>query len=72
MQVIERMSLAGADVLTIETTVLAPHALQEPWTYTREYLRQTDWTVNEYFCIQNPRAILDGNGEPLPDLTPPE
>lgn len=72
MQVIERMSLAGDDVLTIETTVAAPYALQEPWTYTREYRRQTDWTVNEYYCIQNPRAILDGNSEPLPDLTPPQ
>ena len=71
MRVMERMSLASADVLRIETTITAPNALREPWTYTREYLRRTDWTVNEYYCVQNPRAILDGGSEPLPDLTPP-
>lgn len=72
MRVVERMALTGPDTLEIETTVTAPNALQKPWTYTRAYQRRIGWVVNEYYCVQNPRAVLDVGHEPQPDLTPPE
>jgi len=72
MHIIERMYLAGPDTLRIDTRVEAPDALAEPYSFSTDYERHRDWTVQEYFCIQNPRSLMSEEGEWVPDLTPPQ
>lgn len=52
VHVIERMRLTAPDVLTIETRLEAPGALTQPWTYSMNYRRRHEWSIQEYFCVE--------------------
>jgi hypothetical protein len=63
MRVVERVRLTGADAMQIETTVIDPEALAQPWTTTRTLARHRDWTIREYICEENNRNFLDAQGK---------
>jgi len=59
--VIERLRLRAPDLLTVEMTIVQDGSR----TLTqRQYRRQTDWTIREYYCEENARDILDARGQP--------
>ena len=71
MRVVERVRLTGADTMSIETTVIDPEALAQPWTTTRTLARHRDWTIREYICEENNRNFLDAQGKAGVNLGPP-
>jgi len=63
MKIIERFRLAGADTMSIETTITDPEALTVPFTSTRTLRRHRAWTIAEYICEENNRNFVDQNGK---------
>lgn len=75
MSVIERLRLSDRDTLEIATTITAPGALQQPWSFTREYARSSSSTDigNSRSCDPTAdRSIDPKTGKQRFDLTPPE
>jgi hypothetical protein len=62
MRIVEHIRKVAPDTMTIETTIIDPKALQEPWTVTRSYKRHPDWDLQEYICEQNNRDSADEQG----------
>jgi hypothetical protein len=71
MKIVERFRLADPDTMTIETTIIDPAALAEPYTTTGNLRRHRDWTISEYVCQENNRNFVDAGGKAGIDLTPP-
>jgi hypothetical protein len=73
MHVIERIHLAGADVLQDDLVIIAPHVLDKPWSTSRSYFRQRarKYDIVEGVCLQGSfSAAVDADGNsiyvPLP------
>lgn len=62
MRIVEHFKKVSPDTMTIETTIIDPKVLQEPWTVSRTYKRHTDWDIQEYVCNQNNRDSADEKG----------
>ena len=62
MHIVEHIRKVSADTMTIETTIIDPKVLQEPWTVNRTYKRHADWDIKEYICDENNRDSADEKG----------
>jgi hypothetical protein len=62
MRIIEHLRKVDEQTMHIETTIIDPIVLQEPWTVTRSYARHRDWDLQEYICDQNNRDSADAKG----------
>lgn len=71
MKIIERFSLTDPDTMSIETTVIDPVALTQPYKTTRILKRHPNWTIDEYICEQNNRNSVTSDGKAEVDTTPP-
>ncbi|MBV8842319.1 MAG: hypothetical protein JO307_05865 [Bryobacterales bacterium] len=64
MKIVERLKLADPDTLSIETTVVDPEALTQPYSMgARTFKRHRSWTISEYICEENNRNFADQNGK---------
>jgi hypothetical protein len=64
MKIVERFKLADPDTLNVETTILDPLALTQPWPMgNRVFKRHRSWTISEYVCEENNRNFLDEKGK---------
>lgn len=63
MRIVERFRLTGPDTMAIETTIVDPEALAEPYTTTMTLGRHRDWTIAEYVCQENNRNFVDEDGK---------
>jgi hypothetical protein len=66
MHIIERIHLAGADILHDDLEITAPHALTRTWKTTRIFLRQRarKYDIVEGVCVQgNYAERVDANGD---------
>jgi hypothetical protein len=63
MRIVEHIRKVAPDTMNIETTIIDPKALQEPWTMNRVYKRH-EWDIQEYICDQNNRDSADDHGRP--------
>jgi hypothetical protein len=61
LQVTERFRLLNHDTMIIDTTVVDPLALTQPWKYSRTYDRTHDELI-EYECNENPRNPVNADG----------
>src|SRR5579872_2134108 len=71
MKILERFQLTDPNTMSIETTVIDPVALTQPYTTTRILKRHADWTIDEYICEENNRNSVSSNGKAEVDTTPP-
>jgi hypothetical protein len=62
MRILERFRLTDPDTMTIETTLVDPVALSEPYTTSATLARHRDWTIAEYICEENNRNFLGEDG----------
>jgi hypothetical protein len=66
MRVVERLHVAGTDVMHDDLTVTAPHVLTRPWTTTRMFYRQRarKFEIQEGVCLQGLyRDDVDQDGD---------
>ena len=71
MKIIERFRLLDPDTMSIETTIIDPVVLAQPYTSTQILKRHRDWTIDEYICEQNNRNALTSTGQAEVDTIPP-
>jgi hypothetical protein len=72
MKIVERFHLTDPDTMTVETSVLDPEALTEPYVMApRTLKRHRNWTIAEYICEENNRNYVDANGKAGLKLTNP-
>jgi hypothetical protein len=72
LKIVERFHLTGPDTLAVETTVMDPEALTQPYALgTRTYQRHRSWTIAEYICEENNRNSVDANGKAQINLANP-
>ena len=71
MKIIERFRLLDPDTMSIETTIIDPVVLAQPYTSTQILKRHRDWTIDEYICEQNNRNALTSSGKAEVDTIPP-
>jgi hypothetical protein len=72
MKVVERFKLSDPDTLTLDTTVVDPEALTEPFNMgSRIFKRHRAWTIAEYECEQNNRNFVDEKGKAGINSEPP-
>jgi hypothetical protein len=62
MHIVEHIRKVDPETMNIETTIIDPKALQEPWTVNRVYKRHLEWDIQEYICDQNNRDSADDEG----------
>lgn len=73
MKVVERFHLSDPDTMTIETTIIDPKALTQPFDMgSRTLKRHRSWTIAEYVCEENNRNFVDSQGKAGINLTNPE
>jgi hypothetical protein len=64
MKIVERFKLSDADTLNVETTILDPLALTQPYAMgNRVFKRHRSWTIAEYVCEENNRNFVDDSGK---------
>jgi hypothetical protein len=64
MKIVERFKLSDPDTLNIETTILDPLALTQPFSMgNRVFKRHRSWTIAEYVCEENNRNFVDDSGK---------
>jgi hypothetical protein len=64
MKIVERFKLADPETLSVDTTILDPLALTEPYSMgNRVFKRHRGWTIAEYECEENNRNFLDDSGK---------
>jgi hypothetical protein len=64
MKIVERFKLADADTLSVDTTILDPLALTQPYSMgNRVFKRHRAWTIAEYVCEENNRNFVDDSGK---------
>jgi hypothetical protein len=71
MHIVERIHLAGPDILNVDLEITAPKILTAPWKTTRIYFRQRarKFDIVEGVCIQgnySERTDKDGNAVFVP------
>ena len=62
-RIVERFRRVDADHMLIQTTIIDPKILAEPWTVVRPYVRDKG-DLREYICEQNNRDSADDAGRP--------
>jgi hypothetical protein len=67
LRITERVRKADANWLEIETTLVDPIVLAEPYTSTISY-RHLDDEIREYICLENNRDGADEKGRPTMSL----
>ena len=73
LKVVERFHLADPDTMTIETTIIDPKALTQPFDMgSRTLKRHRNWTIAEYVCEENNRNSVDSQGKAGINLANPE
>jgi hypothetical protein len=72
MRIRERFRLTDPDTMSIETTVVDPDVLAEPFTSARVLKRHRNWTIAEYVCEENNRNSVDASGKAGINLAKPE
>lgn len=64
MKIVERFKLADPDSLSVETTIVDPLALTQPYSMgNRVFKRHRGWTIAEYECEENNRNYVDDSGK---------
>jgi hypothetical protein len=64
MKIVERFKLSDPDTLSVETTILDPLALTQPYAMgNRVVKRHRSWTIAEYVCEENNRNFVDDSGK---------
>lgn len=64
MKIVERIKLSDPDTLNIETTIVDPLALAQPYAMgNRVFKRHRAWTIAEYVCEENNRNFVDDSGK---------
>jgi hypothetical protein len=63
LRIVERIRKASPEWLEIETTLIDPVVLAEPYTSTISY-RHLDDEIREYICLENNRDGADEKGRP--------
>jgi hypothetical protein len=71
MKILERFHLLDANTMNIETTVIDPVALTQPFTSNRILRRHRDWVIEEYICEEDNQNFVDSSGKAGIKLTPP-
>ncbi len=72
VQIIERFSLKGPEILQVVTRMTAPELLAAPYEVTTLYNRDRRHGFQEFSnCVQNDRAFDEASGRERFDLTPP-
>ncbi len=72
MKIVERFKLQDPETLNIETTIVDPLALKEPYSMgNRVFKRHRSWTIAEYVCEENNRNYVDANGKAGINLSNP-
>jgi hypothetical protein len=73
MHIVERIHLAGPDVLHDDLEIVAPKVLTKPWTTTRVYSRQRSrkYEIVEGVCIQGQfKEAVDADGNAVFEIMP--
>jgi len=63
LRIVERFRRVNPDFMEIQTTLIDPVVLAEPYTSTRSY-RHLDDEIREYICLENNRDSADDKGRP--------
>jgi hypothetical protein len=64
MKIVERFKLSDPDTLNVDTTILDPLALTQPYSMgNRVFKRHRSWTIAEYVCEENNRNFVDDSGK---------
>ena len=64
MKIVERFKLADPETLNVETMILDPLALTQPYSMgNRVFKRHRAWTIAEYVCEENNRNFVDDSGK---------
>ena len=71
MKILERFHLLDANTMNIETTVIDPVALTQPFVSNRILKRHRSWTIEEYICEEDNQNFVDSSGKAGIKLTPP-
>lgn len=71
MRIRERFRLTDPDTMSIETTIVDPDVLAEPFTSARVLKRHRNWTIAEYVCEENNRNSVDASGKAGINLAKP-
>ena len=64
MTVIERFALTDADTMDYEVTIDDPVYYSKPWTNKRIFIRQSDFDLIEYSCMENNKSLFEGRVVP--------
>ena len=67
LRIVERIRKASPEWLEIQTTLIDPVVLAEPYTSTTSY-RHLDDELREYICLENNRDGADEKGRPSINL----
>ena len=71
MKINEHFRLLDADTMSIETTIVDPVVLAQPYTSSQILKRHRSWKMDEYICEQNNRNSVTGDGKAEVDTIPP-
>lgn len=71
MKIIEHFRLLDPDTMSIETTIVDPVVLAQPYTSSQILKRHRSWKIDEYICEQNNRNSVTDNGKAEVDTIPP-
>src|SRR5262245_19797787 len=63
LRIVERIRRVDAQWMEIETTLIDPVVLAEPYTSITSY-RHLDDEIREYICLENNRDSADEKGRP--------
>jgi hypothetical protein len=63
LRIVERIRKVSPEFMEIQTTLLDPVVLAEPYTSTRSYRHLND-DIREYICLENNRDSADDKGRP--------
>ncbi len=64
MKIVERFKLTDPDSLSVDTTIVDPLALTQPFSMgNRIFKRHRGWTIAEYVCEENNRNFVDDSGK---------
>jgi hypothetical protein len=64
MKIVERFKLSDPDTLSVDTTIVDPLALTQPFSMgNRVFKRHRGWTIAEYVCEENNRNFVDDSGK---------
>jgi len=63
LRIVERFRRVSPEWMEVQTTLVDPVVLAEPYTSTSSY-RHLDDEIREYICLENNRDSADDKGRP--------